>query len=178
MVVLTLSACTRGTEEPAAGPTSATPSTPAVEPVEGQADVVVTVADSGPIVFHDRPAPEPDQAAIDAFTDAARQWLDDHLTALQDGEDGGRLDEVAAEGVMDAASPDLVDAVTTDLASPDTPVEQASYHLVVAHSGAPLWLRAHVSVVDRDGTGHIVGFVFTPAESNGASLIAFGPGPL
>ncbi len=177
VAVVALAGCTRGSE-PSAGPTTPSPApSPTVEPVEGRADVVITVADPGPIVFHDRPHPDPDQAAVDAFSDAVQGWLDDHLTALQEGEDRGRLEAIAADGVLDGADPQVLDAVTTALTAPGTPVTQASYHLVVAHAGAPLWLRAHVAVVNEDG-GHIVGFVFTPREDGDLSLIAFGPGPL
>ena len=146
-------------------------------PVAGAAQVVVASADPNALVFNDRATPEPDQAAIDAFAGEVQEWLDRHLTALQQGEEG-MLEEVAAEGLLDGADPELRDALTTDLASPGSPVDQAWYHLVVAHSGRPLWLRAHVTIVDRAGVPHEVGFVFTPQEGSPPALIAAGPGPL
>lgn len=170
-------ACTRG-GEPEAGPTTPTPApTPSVGPVDGEADVIVVAADPSSLVFNDRTTPEPDQAAIDAFAQQVDDWLNAHLTALQDG-DEGRLEEVAAAGLLDGADPEVLDAITTDLTSPDEPVDHARYHLVVAHSGVPLWVRAHVIVVDREGDAREVGFVFTPQDGDGPSLVAAGPGPL
>lgn len=179
VALLALGGCTRG-GQPEAGPTTSTPApapTPTVGPVDGDADVVVVTADPNSLVFNDRAAPEPDQAAIDAFAEQVDGWLDEHLTALQDGGEG-LLDEVAAPDVLDGADPDTLDAVTTGLASPDAPVDHARYHLVVAHSGRPLWVRVHVIVVSRDGAAHEVGFVFTPAEDGDPTLVAAGQGPL
>lgn len=179
VALLVLGGCTRG-GEPQAGPTSATPTpapTPTAGPVGGETNVVVVAADASSLVFNDRATPEPDGAAIDAFADRVGDWLDGHLTALQD-DDEGLLEEVAAPDLLEGADPAALDAVTSDLASPDAPVDRARYHLVVAHSGRPLWLRAHVTVVSRDGAAHEVGFVFTPTDDGPPTLVAAGPGPL
>lgn len=179
VALLALGGCTRG-GQPEAGPTTSTPTpapSPTAGPVDGDTNVVVVAADPNSLVFNDRPTPEPDQAAIDAFAEQVDGWLDEHLTALQDG-GAGLLSEVAAPDVLDGADPGTLDAVTTDLASPDAPVDHARYHLVVAHSGAPLWMRAHVTVVSRDGAAREVGFVFMPADDGGPTLVAAGPGPL
>lgn len=176
-LVVGAAGCTRG-GEPQAGPSTPTPApTPTVGPVDGEGTVVVVTADNSSLVFNDRTTPEPDQAAIDAFAAQVEGWLDEHLTDLQDGEEGG-LEDVAAAGLLDGADPATLDAVTSDLTSPDAPVDDARYHLVVAHSGQPLWLRAHVVVVDRDGAAREAGFVFTPTEDGDPELVALGPGPL
>lgn len=178
IAALAAAGCSQGSE-PAAGPTTASPSpspSPTFGAVDGLETVVVVAADPNSLVFNDRATPEPDEAAIHAFAAQVNLWLDEHLTALQDGGDGA-LDEVAVAGLLDGADPTVVDAVTTALASPDTPVAHARYHLVVAHSGAPVWLRAHVTTVDPDGGEHVAGFVFVP-EPAGLRLIAAGPGPL
>lgn len=179
VALLALSACTRG-GEPEAGPTTPTPApapTPTVGPVDGEAEVVVVAADPNSLVFNDRATPEPDHAAIDAFAAQVDGWLDEHLTSLQAGDEGA-LEEVAAAGLLDGADRSTLDEVSTDLTSLDAPVDHAGYHLVVAHSGRPLWLRAHVIVVDREGAAREAGFVFTPEEGGDPTLVALGPGPL
>lgn len=174
VALLTLAGCTRG-EEPQAAPTTPTPTpSPTAEPVDGEPTVTVVAADPNSLVFNDRATPEPDEAAIDAFAAQVERWLDEHLTSLQDG-DEGRLEEVAASGLLDGVDPAMLDAVTSDLTSPDAPVERVRYHLVVAHSGQPVWMRARVTVVDRDGTAREVGFVFTPEAGGAPTLLAVGP---
>ena len=179
LVVALVAACASPAED-AAGPPSpvatvtvtATPSTtpqPSIEPVAGQSTVVIEGVDAGPIVFHDRPAPEADQAAIDGLASAVRTWLDRHLTDLQAG-GPGLLEEVAAPGLLDGDEP-ARRAVTDALTGPDRPVEDALYHVVVAHEGAPIWARVTVVVGAADGTVAEAGFVFTP----GPELIAAGP---
>lgn len=180
VTLLAVAGCTRG-GEPEAGPTSASPAspspTPTVGPVEGDADVVVVAADPNSLVFNDRTTPEPEQAAIDAFAEQVEGWLNEHLTGLQDGGEG-RLEEVAAPGLLDGTDAEMLESVTSGLASPDAPVDHVRYHLVVAHSGRPLWLRAHVTVVNRDGAANEVGFVFTPNAEGPPTLVAAGRGPL
>lgn len=141
-------------------------------PVRGEVVVTADVADPGPIVFHDRPAPEPDTAAIEAFASDIAGWLNDHLTALQGGR-RGRLETVAADGLLgETASAGARRAVTTDLASPEAPVMTARYHVVVVHDGAPSFARVDVTVSHPDGTTSEAGFVFTPDEP--PTLVAAG----
>lgn len=144
---------------------------PVVQPVVGARTVILEAVDAGPIVFHDRPPPEPDRTAIDAFATQVGDWLDAHLTDLQAGGDG-RLDEVAAPGLLDGDPATVLD-VTAELTGPDRPVTDALYHVVVSHEGAPIWARVTVLVGTEGGATARVGFVFEP----GPRLVAAGPHP-
>lgn len=158
---------------PSPSPLSPSPPAPAPEAVRGHLTLVVDAADPGPIVFHDRSEPEPDGAAVEALAGHATGWLDAHLTDLQSGGDG-RLDEVAAPGLLEGAPPGAVTAVTSALASPEQPVDAAQYHVVVVHDGPPRYARATVAV--RSPSGRVTRGAFVFVHREGLRLVAAGPG--
>lgn len=167
-----------GDGDPEAGPTTASPSpSPSriqAEPVEGERDVQLFAVSNEQAVW-DRAQPEPDPAAIEQITNKVGNWLNAHLGDLQEG-GPGRLDEVAASGLLESTAPDAQAAVTTSLASPDRLVDSATYQLVVAHTDAPQWVRATAQVAGRDGVSRTAHFVFEVAEGS-IALVAAGPGP-
>ncbi|MDP8927677.1 MAG: hypothetical protein M3O70_03630 [Actinomycetota bacterium] len=116
---------------------------------------------AGPVVFHDQPAPPPDDVAVAGFAAAVVGWLDRHLTDLQGG-GPGLLAEVAAPGLLTGAPAVSVTAATHALVSPERPVTDAFYHVIVAQEGLPLWARVGVTVRSAEGTTSSAGFVFTP----------------
>lgn len=160
---------------PSPSPTPTPSPTPVAHPpVTGEVEVETVVADSGPINFRsadNRSAtPATDEEAVAAFVDAVAAWLDDHLTSLQD-EEGGLLDEVAADGMLDGADTDSTTALTGDLASREHPVGEASYHVVVAVAGAPVWAHVRADLTRQDGARRSAEFVFA-AGDDGPLLIA------
>ncbi|MDP8960267.1 MAG: hypothetical protein M3N32_01355 [Actinomycetota bacterium] len=157
LTAVTLVACpsTPPLPNPAA---TAPPSPPG--PVRGQASVGVVSSSAGPIVFHDQPAPPPDDAAVAGLAAAVVGWLDRHLTDLQGG-GPGLLAEVAAPGLLAGAPAESLAAATHALASPERPVTNVFYHVIVAQEGLPLWARVNVTVTSAEGTTSS-GFVFTP----------------
>lgn len=150
------------TEEPLAAPTSptatatATPSptpTPTPPPpVEAERELETVVTSHGPIIFprgDDRhPAAEPDVEAVEAFAARVGDWLDAHLTDLQEG-GSGQLDRYAA-GLLDAADGEVLAGLTTELATAERPVAEARYRMVVAADGAPQWLHVRLDVTRAD----------------------------
>lgn len=122
----------------------------------------------------DRAEPEADPAAVEQAASRVAEWLDAHLTALQDG-GKGRLQEVAAPGLLEGAPPEVVDAVTAALAGPDQPVGSATYLIRVAHTDAPQWVRATANVTSEEGETRTAQFVFEIAE-DAIVLVAAGPG--
>lgn len=168
-------ACSSGDGEPQAGPTSSSPSPVrrSAGPVQGEREVE-TFAVSNEQAVWDRAQPEADPAAVQQAASRVADWLDAHLTALQDGGEG-RLQEVAAPGLLEGAPPEVVDAVTTALAGPDRPVESATYMIRVAHTDAPQWVRATANVTGGQGGTRTAQFVFEIAE-DAIVLVAAGPG--
>ena len=167
--------CSSGEAGPEAGPTSASPtptSRATAAPVRGDRQVE-TYAVSNEEAVWDRAQVEADPAAIEQAAGRVGDWLDAHLTALQDGGEG-RLQEVAAAGLLDGAPPEVLDVVTTALAGPDRPVGSATYMIRVAHTDAPQWVRAHVDVKGREGGTRTAQFVFEIAEDS-IVLVAAGP---
>lgn len=170
-------ACSNGEGEPEAGPTTSASPTPTpratTAPVRGDRRVE-TFAVSNEQAVWDRSQPDADPAAIEQAAVRVGDWFDAHLTALQDGSEG-RLQEVAAPGLLDGAPPEVVAAVTTALAGPDQPVGSATYEILVAHTDAPQWVRATVTVTGEEGATRTAQFVFEIAE-DAIVLIAAGPG--
>lgn len=130
-------------------------------PVRGEASIDVVSSSAGPIVFHNRAAPPPDDAAIAEFATGLVGWLDRHLSDLQAG-GAGILNEVAAPGLLTGAPAEPVTAVGSALASPQRRVARAFYHVVVAQEGPPLWARVNVTVQTVEGAPAQAAFVFTP----------------
>lgn len=170
-------ACTSGGDEVAApSPTpSAAPSatTPPPEPVVGDVEVQVRSVASEPVVLIGGEAPPIDERAIERLAGDVADWLDEHLTDLQEGE-GGNLDAVAATGLIASGDAAIVETVTTALASPERPVADARYALLVAATSRPEWLRATVITESREGEVATAQFVFVPGPG-GPVLIAAGP---
>lgn len=158
---------TTPTAQPPASPSpSPSPTTP---PVAGEATVEVVDASRTELLHVAEPVAT-DDAAVDAFVADVTRWLDDHLTALQRGEPGSLDDSM----LLDGASPELVAAVTTDLAGPDSVVAAASYTIEVAVAGEPLWATAVVEVAHVDGASAAAELVFAPGEA-GPDVLAAGP---
>jgi cyclophilin family peptidyl-prolyl cis-trans isomerase len=126
----------------------------------------VTVA-NGPFVFNPGDSmyevPPDDDAAIEAFVAQTAEWLDTHLTDLQEG-GPGTLEAVAAEGMLDRRHAGSWRAVTSGLAGADRLVESAVYTFVVGVDGDPQWLRVTVETTWEDGDGGAAEFVFVPAD--------------
>lgn len=158
LTAVTLVACSSAPPPPS--PPAVTPPTPSA-PVRGQVSIGVISASAGPIVFHDQPAPPPDDIAVAGFAAAVAGWLDRHLTDLQAG-GPGLLAEVAAPGLLVGAPPEQMRAATQALTSPERPVMNAFYHVIVAQEGLPLWARVNLTVTSAEGTTSRAGFVFTP----------------
>lgn len=176
VVVFAGVACSSG-GDPEAGPTTASPSpTPSrieAEPVRGEPQVqLFAVSNEQAVWGRDQAGVDP--AAVDPIAGRITNWLNAHLSDLQVG-GPGKLDEVAAAGLLEGTSPDAQTSVTTALASPDRLVESVSYQLVVAHTDSPQWVRATVEVTPRDGHPRTAHFVFEVAE-DAVALVAAGPG--
>lgn len=121
-------------------------------------------------------APPADEAAGDRLAGYVGDWLDAHLTDLQDGGEG-QLAEVAAPGLLGALSDELAVGATTGLANPESPVSSAEYLLRVQHAGAPLSIEADVITVHRDGSRSTAAFVLVPdGETARLELISAVPG--
>ncbi len=171
-----LGACT-GDDPTASDTTPASPSrspspspTVQLQPVVGERVSAVYTLGSGPVLGLGA-NPDADQEAVDAAAAAVGDWLDRHLDALQrDGE--GAWGDVAAEGLADA---DERTAVTTDLASPDAPVEAARYVMSIYHDGPPRYLTARVEVTHPDDSVAVAELVFVTDEEGTPTLTMFGP---
>lgn len=175
--VLTLAACSNDGDPAAVQTTTESPTpsptpTYSIKPVVGERTATVFPLGSGPVLGLGANA-EPDQAAIDAAVAAVGDWLDAHLDQLQRGEDG-QWDAMAADGL---AEDDQRAPVTTELASPDAPVESARYVMSVYHAGPPQYLTTRVQVTHPDDSTSDVGLVFTVAEDGTPTLTMFGPEP-
>jgi hypothetical protein len=146
-------------EPPAAEPEpepepEAEPEAPA--PVQGEAELaeIVDLSATGTGLAH--PGSSGDQAVevnhdrVDALVAAIAEWLDAHLTDLQDGGDG-LVADVGLQG------PEGVG----DLAGSGTVVEAASYRMSVGARGSPEWARVVVTVTAEDGGEHKATFAFT-----------------
>lgn len=157
---------------PPASPSQSPSPSPArqLQPVVGERVSAVYPLGSRPVLGLGE-NPEADQDAIDAASAAVGDWLDQHLDTLQrDGE--GSWGDIAAEGLADA---DERTAVTTDLASPDAPVEAARYIMSVYHDGPPRYLTARVEVTHPDESVATAELVFVTAEDGAPTLTMFGP---
>ena len=137
---------------------------------------LVTVS-SNANLFHaeERAAPEPDDDAIAAFESKIETWLNEHFTDLESGGEGG-LAAVAAPGLLDGAAPAVVAGLTTDLASEQSPLREATYHFTTMHAGTPEWVRADVTVVGGDqGDTRGASFIFIPDDRGSPVLIMAEP---
>lgn len=181
LLVVSVGSCSRA-EEPQASPTSASPTQtrePAepLEAVDGQVEVETVSVHAGEPVFNpgapQAAEPDVDTAAVDAFAEEIASWLDDHLDGLQQG-GSGALEQVAAPGLLESDSRNATIGVTTALASPDRPVDGATYAVTVAVDGGPQWATVHVVVTPREGDPSAAQFTFTPGEE-GPILEAAGP---
>lgn len=163
-----------GSDQPDASPTPAPDVPTRPPPPEDVAGVVdeVTVNDlsiSGSGLYpdgsgKDEPVPV-DQDAVDATVAAAVDWMDRHLTDLQDGGDG----LVVEAGLEGDPAP-----VSQGMAGPDHPVTQAEYVVTVGARGTPEWVRVSV-IADREDGSMSANFVFLPG-GDGVTLLAAQPG--
>lgn len=107
------------------------------------------------------------------FVHEVGDWLDAHLDDLQRG-GPGRLDEVAVDGLLAAATDEELAVVTSALASPDAPVADATYRLDGSYAESTEWLTATVEVTSTTGSTSAATMVFVPGGS-GPALVLFGP---
>lgn len=183
LVVVLAGAVTGCSSEPetAPSPTAASPSPTASPspsppaPVDGT--VELEVVDVAPVEGAVVPpggggvaVPAVDERRARRFAGNLKTWLDEHLTALQGGDDRGKLP--GGRRLQGATS--AVRAATTALADPDAPVAEATYHIRVAARGGPEWAQARVVVVDRDGSRHVADLMFVPSR-RGPRVLAAGP---
>lgn len=159
------------TTPPSPSQSSPSPSpTVQLQPVVGERVSAVYTLGSRPVLGLGS-NPDAHQDAVDAAATAVGDWLDRHLDALQrDGE--GAWEGVAAEGLADA---DERTAVTTDLASPEAPVEAARYVMSIYHDGPPRYVTARVEVTHPDDSVAVAELVFVTAEDGTPTLTMFGP---
>jgi hypothetical protein len=139
--------------EPVEEPEEVEPEPP--EPVEGTAELVDVrdLSVTGTRLVQpgsDADAAVPlDEDAIETFVEDLTAWLDEHLTQLQDGEDG-LVRQASLTG----------DEAIADLAGPADLVEGAEYRFVVGARGEPEWAEATVEVSREDGSSRAARLVF------------------
>lgn len=161
------------TPAPPSAPPSPLPSpTPDLTPVAGERVPGAHWVDSSGLLTPAAPAIGPPDTVL-PFVHEVGDWLDAHLDDLQRG-GPGRLDEVAVDGLLAAAGADELAAVTTALASPDTPVAAAVYRLDASYAASTEWLAATVEVVSDTGATSAATLVFVPG-GDGPALVLFGP---
>lgn len=146
--------------------------TPALAPVAGERRPGAHWVDSSGLLTQQADAVGAADVVL-PFVHAVGDWLDAHLDDLQRG-GRGRLDDVAAPGLLATATDVDVAAVTSSLTSAAAPVASAVYRLDATYEDAPEWLTATVEVTRRDGTVGAATLVFVPGPS-GPELVLFGP---
>lgn len=182
-LLLLTAACAGGNQpatavpEPSDGPvaTSApavSPAPPELVPVAGERVPGAHWVDSSGLLTHAPAEVGPPDTVLPAVH-AVGDWLDAHLDDLQRG-GPGRLADVAPSGLLAAADPADVAAVTSALASPAGPVASATYRLDAAYHEATEWVTATVTVTSSAGDTGAATLVFVPAP-DGPELILFGP---
>jgi hypothetical protein len=139
--------------EPVEEPEEVEPEPP--EPVEGTAELedVRNLSVTGTRLVQpgsdaDEAIP-PDEDAIEALVEDLTAWLDEHLTQLQDG-DEGLVRQASLAG----------DEAIGDLAGPADIVEQAGYRFLVGARGEPEWAEVTVEVAREDGSSRAARLVF------------------
>jgi hypothetical protein len=179
VVVLGVAIMSSGDEpepEPTAQPTATPEPEPEPEPeppppVEGEHDVteVVDLSVTGTGLYGagaDGDAPVPvDDASVATFAAAMASWIDDHLTALQDGEEGA----VVAAGLEGPTE-------VVHLTDPDHPVTSARYSMRVGARGAAEWGEVEVLVLRDDGTERTATLAFLPGDEAPRLIAAEGDG--
>ena len=146
-------------EPPVAEPEPEPEPDPEPDPVEGETEVaeVVDLSITGTRLVHpgsaDHEQVPVDEEALDALVDAIADWLDEHLTDLQDGGEG-LVAGAGLAGPQDAG----------DLAGPEEIIEDASYVFRVGVRGQPEWARVDVEVITDDGEEHAAVLAFTGRE--------------
>lgn len=180
LLALSTSACRSGHDAAVADETAADP-TVAASPTPSPDTPLVTVVgeripaahwvSSGGVLTHRVPEVGSGDTVL-PLVHAVGDWLDAHLDDLQRGGDG-RLVEVADPGLLAAATPADLSAVTTDLASADRPVAAATYRLEGSYAAETEWLTATVEVTGRDGASRAATLVFVPTPE-GPRLVLLG----
>ncbi len=160
------------TSSSSASPSASPSPTRTLRPVLGERTTTVLPLGGRPLLGLGA-NPEPDQAAIESVVNAVGDWLDAHLDALQRTGQGA-WGVVAAEGLADGKKRQQV---TSELASPDMPVERARYVVTVYHDGTPRYVTTRVEVGHPDGSTSEVGLVFVVAADGTPRLSMFGPEP-
>lgn len=173
--VLALVGCSGGDEAaPTPSATSTTPSetesTFEIRPVVGERIFALFDVSSSEILGRGG-RQGVDEARANAAMTRAADWLDAHLDSLQTGGGG----ELAAVLPPDHGQDDELAAVSTDLTSPDAPVDEARYAISAYGDGAPEWVTAQVEVVHPDGATTVTTMVFDLVEEDALRLVLGGP---
>lgn len=154
-------------------PASPSPSPrPGTTPVAGERIPGAHWVDSTGLLTQRAPEVGPPDTVL-PFVHQVGDWLDAHLTDLQRG-GAGRLDEVAVDGLLAAATDEELAAVTSGLASPDAPVASATYRLDASYADSSEWLTATVEVTSVTGSTAAATMAFVPGDA-GPALVLFGP---
>jgi hypothetical protein len=144
-------------EEPEPEPEPPEPEPEPPAPVEGTSELlgVRDLSVTGSRLVHSGTSAdarvEIDQGEVEALIEDLTAWLDDHLTQLQDGEDGLVAD-------AEVTGPDGL----AELAGPADTVDEASYAFVVGARGEPEWAEVTVRVAREDGSTRRARLVFDP----------------
>jgi hypothetical protein len=151
LVALLTAGCGREAPEPAPSPApSPSPSpSPTFDAVTGTVTEVTTDVRGRDLGTDD--GAEPDTAAIAAATAEVTSWLDGHLDAVQRGDVRGRLDDVAAPGLLEALGDAGIASLAAALVPDDSGIGAAAYTLQVQHGRGPVLVAAQVSVRTRAG---------------------------
>jgi hypothetical protein len=142
-------------EEPEPEPPEPEPEPP--EPVEGSTELlgVRDLSVTGSRLVHSGTDADArvaiDQDAVEALIEDLAGWIDDHLTQLQDGEDGLVAD-------AEVTGPDGL----AELAGPADLVDEASYAFVIGARGEPEWAEVTVRVTLEDRSTRRARLVFDP----------------
>ncbi|MBW3657402.1 MAG: hypothetical protein KY457_02115 [Actinobacteria bacterium] len=157
---------------PSASASTSPPPEPSATPVAGERLPGAHWVDSTGLLTHAAPEVGPPDTVL-PFVHAVGDWLDAHLDDLQRG-GPGRLDDVAVDGLLVAATDEELAVVTSALASPDAPVASARYRLDGSYADATEWLTATVEVTSTTGSTRAATMVFVPGDG-GPALVLFGP---
>lgn len=150
---------------PTLSPTPSPTPTPAPE-VRGSITSTNVLVDASRIVDRtDRP--EPRQDSIDQFVDQVQRVLDRHLTDLGRG-GGGTLSHLRVDRVQGIAP-----TLTSDLASVDQWVVNATYTARIGHSGHPQWAEVSARLVRSDGSTTTPTFFFVADDERAPRLAAW-----
>jgi hypothetical protein len=134
--------------------------------VRGTATTDNVLVDASRIVDRTN-APKPRKQSIDKFVTEIHRALDSHLTSLGRGE-GGTLGKIRVDRV-----PGIDPELTSELATPERWVVDATYAFSVGHSGHPQWAEVRMRLERSDGTTATPTLVFVVGNDRAPRLAAW-----